>query len=685
MPYIKTIAFSVFLISFVLTGCSEDIYEGDYKPALKSYYLSVSPRDFEFTSGADTKTGSIKSENNWTFSNVPEWLSLTPESGNSDKEFSITSAINEKVSSRTAVFNLSSSVSEWSQQRTITATQEPAAPLFRFVNLENTSLYLNGQSHSITIDVETNLDDLAVKTYGGEGWLNASYRSGQLLITVGANDNDYQRSGRVELWSSSCSMGGTIYITQYKPNLSFNEITSLSFDADGGAKSVKVSSEIPWLASSNESWIEIQPSKGSAGDNQVNVTVLPSYQSGDRNGRVLFYYKDNQSAVDYIPIIQSGRYLNITPKSITMPTEENSSETINIDSNIGWITTECPEWITLNQNSGNAGNSNIKITVSKNNSLNARSGNIVFSDSYSGGIQSKLYVKQNALDLGGQTTLEFSWHQSSLPLEIPLPGEWNATVSDGWISLSDYVGSGNKKISVSVSRNDSEDPRDGTIRLTSEGKRFDIKVIQNGQYLKIDNTSGDFDATGGIMNLTLSSSVDTSYRIDYSSSNENWITVNEINKEEYQLNIASNPSSNERRATFVISPKDTDVNDVLSQGVKVFIKQKGRELLCDVSKIDIRFSGGTSQTYKIKADGKYSISKSNSDTWFTIVSDSETNTFYIVVTENTSTDSRVGYITLSLDNLPQGESKTFVIEVLQVAPGIHVSFGDFNFEDEIIW
>ena len=412
IPYL---ILSLLLVAYI-SGCSEDMYENvnTFKPSLESHYLSVYPRDFEFGNGEETQSGSISTENAWSFTSVPSWLTLSPASGNSDAEFSATSQANETASSRTAVFYLTANGSDWSKRRAITASQYAASPFFEFVDLENNYLYLSGEPHKITINVNTNIEDLATKIAYGEDWLSASYENKQLTITVNGNDEGTQRSGRVELWSSTFSKGGKIYITQYKPNLSFNEITSLSFNADGGTQTVKVSSDLPWLAQSNESWIEISPSNGNEGDNQIKITALPSYQSGNRSGKVLFYHKENQSDVGSISVSQTGRYINVSPSSVTLSASENSSDKISIESNIGWIIDSHPEWLSFSDKSGDRGESTITLTASKNNSLNSRSGTVIIKDSGSGGIESRVSVTQNGLDFGDQTTLEFGWQESTL-------------------------------------------------------------------------------------------------------------------------------------------------------------------------------------------------------------------------------------------------------------------------------
>lgn len=678
---IKYVAITAFALASLLMGCSEDVYEGAYKPSLESHYLSVYPRDFEFGNGEETKTGSITSENTWSFSSIPSWLSLTPSSGNSDADFSIVSKTNESVSNREAVFYVSTNNTTSKIQRTLTASQTGSSPYITFPEYSSSTITLEGKSDYLIIDVSSNIPDLTA-TFS-QSWASATYNSEAKTVNVEiqANETNATRNGTLTVSSTQYSQNVKLTISQLASGVTVLEGIAMSYDADGGSQTRTIKSDLPWTAQTTYPWIEFSPKSGNAGETIMTITTLPSYESDKRIGQIYFYFGNTEKK--YIGITQTGRYLTATPNKITLSANDNSSEKLVIDSNIEWEVTSCPEWLTLSQNNGNVGISNITITAQKNNSLNSRSANIVITDSQSGGITSSIAVTQNGLDFGYDTTLEFSWHQSSIELDIPLPGAWNAAVSDGWITLSDYSGSGNQILFVSVSKNESENPRSGKILFTSEGKTIEVVVVQTGQYIKLDNTSSEFSALGGSLSLMVASSMNTSWEIEYPGTEKNWVHVEKINEEEYAIKIDYNPSSLNRNATFIIRPTDNDVSDIYAQGVKLVIKQSGRTISCETSKISVFASGGTSQTYKISADGKYSIEKMSGDNWYTIVSDTTSQTFYIVVTDNTSNSDRTGHIVLSLSELPNGESVTLDIEVFQYRSGIHITFDDFD--DDTKW
>lgn len=676
---IKLVAITAF--SSLLMGCSEEVYDGAYKPSLESHYLSVYPRDFEFGYGEETKTGSITSGNAWSFTSVPSWLSLTPSSGNSDADFTVASKTNESVSNREVVFYVSTNNTTSKIQRTLTASQTGSSPYITFPEYSSSTITIEGKSDYLIIDVSSNIPDLTAAF--SQSWASVSYNAEAktVNIEIQANETNSSRNGTLTVSSSQYSKNAKLTISQLASGVTVLEGIAMDYDADGGKQTRTIKSDLPWTAQTTYPWIEFSPKSGNAGETTMTITASPSYESEKRIGQIYFYFGDTEKK--YIDITQTGRYLNTTPNIITLSADENSIEVINIESNIGWEVSTCPDWLTLSQDKGNAGIADITITAKKNNSLNSRSGTIIIKDSQTGGITSSITVTQNGLDFDDNTTLEFSWHQSSVNLDIPLPGAWNAAVSDGWITLSEYTGNGNHTLVVSVSKNESENPRSGKILFTSEGKTIEVVVVQSGQYIILDNTSSEFSAMGGNLSLSVASSVNTLWEIEYSSAEKDWVHVEKINDEEFSITVDYNTSSLNRNATFVIRPTDNDVSDFYAQGVKLTIKQFGRTISCETSKISVFASGGTSQTYKISSDGKYSIERQPEDTWYTVVSDSSTQTFYIVVTDNTTNSDRTGIITLSLSDLPNGESVTRSIEVYQYKSGVNISFD--NFEEETVW
>jgi hypothetical protein len=630
----------------------------EWTPSLVGHYLSVSPTSFSFTSYGEIQRGNITSISPWKFDQIPSWLDLTPSSGSSDAEFSITSEANDSTSNRTAIFYLSDATTDDEAfTKAITASQKGATPYINFVN--TASREVSYASQTIELEVSTNIKEPTVSF--SQDWGTVTYNSEKkvILLSLQQNDTDASRSGYV-----SVSVSGTtnkVSVTQHASGITIGEGKTLSFDADGGTQTVNISSDLAWTAKTSCAWLEFSPESGNAGDTKISIKALPSYEATNRSGTIYFYI--GETSRTYVSVSQTGRYIKLSQETASLTSDENAEATVSLDANVAWKVSSFPDWLTISPSQGSIGNSTIKLTATKNNSLNSRSGTIIFSDTSSYGVESKLVVTQEGLTYNIQDAVEFTWRESTKQLDVPYPYNWSAAISDSWFSLSEYSGQGSKTIDVNVEQNNDATPRTGSIIFTYEGQTSKVTIVQQGQYIQLDNTAGEFDAIGGSVSLSLASSVETSWNVNYDNSDEHWVAVTETEPSKYLLNVAYNPSAYERSCTFVVTP--TETASVYQQGVQFQIKQLGRKLSADVSRIDISKAGGETAEYVITSEGSYSIAKDSQDYWYSLVHNASSKSFHLVVATNTSDSDRTGKVTISLTDLPNGESKNIEIEIYQ--------------------
>ncbi len=656
----------------------------NFLPSTEHIQLAVSHNDFDFDSSGGTLSNErITASQDWSFIDVPDWLSISPLSGTGNSEFSLTVGEHNVISSRYAVFFIESQGKDLTVQRRMDVLQLGVNPYISFPESTKT---VSGAAQTISITVDTNIDDAAFTVSHDEyPWVNDITYSNKILgISIDANSTTKSRSITIYLTSDFHNRSSYITITQLPANFDVGESTTIEFDADGGNKTIEINSDLPWRAETYATWVIIDPSSGDGGEtDNVTISTTPSYQTTSRSTNILFFYKDSSTQTDYITIKQTGRYLKVKPDDITISAEGTANNDILIDSNIGWEISSKPDWIVFETLEGSAGESSVSISAIKNNSLTARSGVIRIQDKKGIGLKSTINVTQSGLDFSDMPTLEFNWHASSQPLILSFPGYWNAAVSAGWITLSEYQGTGESEITVSATCNESETERTGSIIFTSEDKSFTVNVVQAGQYIHIDSESGTFNAMGGSLELSVSSSMSTEWSVIYPTETNGWVNIDNSNESTYRITVDYNPSINEREAEFVLQPTDDDASAKYQQGVKYHIKQSGRLLTCNVSELNIFSTGGTSEIYEINSDGPYTISKDAADTWYTLIHKADSNTFYIVTTENSTDQKRTGKISVSLAELPENESFTHEIKILQYGTGINTSFEDY--EDEEIW
>lgn len=661
LTHIKRTKFLVFASVPLLVGCSESINDKPYSPSLVSQYLSVNPRNFEFSNNQDSKNGTVRSDAPWSFSDAPSWLTLSPVSGNSNSEFTMTSQANESITNREAILYVTSNIASSQIQKIITASQIGANPYISFPEFSSSTVSIEGKGENMIIAVESNIQDLTASF--SQPWGNASYNSEtkRISLEIQGNETNVSRDGILTVSSQLYNKTANLTISQLSTGVSVIEGMALEFGADGGSQTRTISSDLAWTAQSSSSWIEFSPTSGDAGETAMTITAFPSYDSDNRTGQIYFYFGDIEKK--YIDVKQSGRFITPNVATCNLKAAEGSEARVILNSSIDWEVSSHPEWLTISPMTGDEGETLLTIIAMENKSFDPRSGNIILNDSQSGNVESTIKVIQDGVEYEDETILEFNWKSSLLPLSIPATTQWTATASENWISLSKYSGNGEESIEVSVTRNDSENSRSGKIVISSEGRNLAIPVVQQGQYITLSSTIGEFDWNGGNLDLYVSSSLDTEHKIKYETEEKDWINITS-NEKEYTISVLQNNSINTRKATMYILPVDEEANENLSQGIKFIISQYGRSLTINTSEIYMGSSGGTSPEYVIEADGNYKIAKQVA-TWFSVSVNKITNTFYVTTTENLSGDVRKGLITISLENLPSDETLEKTVTLIQ--------------------
>lgn len=142
----KSILYIIQIIAILgLTGCQDDFdTNGNLEPSLSVHWLRPSQTNFDsYLPSAFSETFSIESiETPWKFSDVAEWISLTPSSGSASA--SVTLSVQENKSAinpRTAIFYLQSNDSDWTYSRAMSVSQAKATPT---LSVNETSLSFRG-------------------------------------------------------------------------------------------------------------------------------------------------------------------------------------------------------------------------------------------------------------------------------------------------------------------------------------------------------------------------------------------------------------------------------------------------------------------------------------------------------------------------------------------------------------
>lgn len=670
------------IFALIICGCNKDTFgNGSFSsyPSIYPEYLRV----YWGTFNNNQIECKIYSTGAWSISPLPDWLHASEMSGTTNKSVLFTCDENTTNGKRTAYFYVEAKNHDWSRKQRCYIYQNWVAVLSVDATYKNQLNCVIPKGGTFTIPVNTNLDDIQVVAKSGSSvssWVTTSYDAtkNELKLVVAPNYSGLDRSADVTISSKSVSIIDKFSIKQLFGINTFTDLSDVLFDADGGSEKRGISASVDWTAkASDQTWFSISPTAGEANlKDTLTITALPNYGYSKRDGGIHLFKGNTTSGYTSLILVKQGaRFIRLTTDKVNLDVD-GGSQTLSVESNVDWEIKSKPDWLNVDITNGRY-NGVITLSAAPNQSLLARSGvirvcdvNVKYEYSFAIVEQAPVTITTNAL--------RFPWYESLQKVPIEFPQEWSAVTSGGWISMSSYSGNGPTEILVSTTRNDEENARTGSITFLSEGKSYTVEVAQDGQYITIDDTSGEVSPAGGNIELFVSSTVDFTRQIDYdpndTQTSNDWVTVTNDDKGNNTISVAANPSTHPRSATLRLVPVNPD-SKYGSDGVMFRIKQKGRDLMADVSKVLLLPEGGTTTQYAYAADGEVLFTMPTLP-WISVVVDKVTKSFYFVCGENNEGEIRNAELTIKLLDLPNGEEKSIVIPITQYPYGKTIIVGD---------
>jgi hypothetical protein len=569
----------------------------------------------------------------WKIENDVEWIKLSSKSGTSGATVGVD--VNENSSadeSRLGVFYVEGDVSDFDYKAAVSVTQGVATP---YLSPDKSELNITGATGNYEVAVSSNFSWTASCS---DSWLTVMKSENGVVISVSSNETTSYRTATISFFHNLAVVSEQITVRQAPASVTAST-ESITFNNTASSVELKINSEAAWTAYSNDSWIEISPSTGSAGSSTLKISASENTSISERTGYVIITVGNDQRI--QIPVKQKGIYIEVD-KSILSFDASGGDQTITISSNTSWIITDCPSWVKLSKTSG-SGNATVTITVSDN--PNASTRNATISVTQEGmTIGSSIYLEQNGKSFEiYASSLSFSDKAGTQSVNIKTDGTWSAKTDDSWISVNPNSATGSSSLSITVTENTSDDERNGSIAVTMGNTTLYIYVNQKGKYLTISNSLLTSTSKGGTIDITVSTNDSWTAYVDGGAS---WITLSQTSGEEtakISATISDNPSVNQRSAYVVIATTH-------DQSVRAQINQSARYLTIDHNAITFFYKGGTSEAITVSTDGTYSVSSKES--WLNI--NKSENTFTVTASENKTGVIRSGVVTVALTDLKEG-------------------------------
>lgn len=164
----------------------------------------------------------------------------------------------------------------------------------------------------------------------------------------------------------------------------------MNFTATSGNSVLAIKSNMPWTATSSQTWCTLNPASGEAGTKQIAVTVTENSTGATREAAITI---TAGSLSKEVKVIQETVNFSIGTKEYNIESA-GGDIVVNIQSSSAFTSTIQQEWITLKSTS--ADKKTITYTVAENSSIIPRKGTIAF---VSGNISDTVKVQQSARSL----------------------------------------------------------------------------------------------------------------------------------------------------------------------------------------------------------------------------------------------------------------------------------------------
>jgi hypothetical protein len=349
---------------------------------------------------------------------------------------------------------------------------------------------------TITIPYKGSTDSIVINSNAtwavasDQQWLTVSAASGtgndSLIFTAVANQSSIPRTALVTV-SAEGALDQTITVLQ-EANLALLTVDEnyLNIGADEGSMaSVKVTSNITWNVTSNQSWL------------------IPGSALGTGNDTLIFTAKANPSTIlrfatvtisaegvanQIITVLQeaAAATLTVLEKNVSIGPDEGSTASAIVTSNTNWTTTSNQQWLTINSATG-TGNGTLIFTANANPSIIPRVATVTVSTE--GLTPQTITITQEAVYtsstlLVSPTLVIIAADEgstASVIIAAKLP--WTATSSETWLTKTPGNGIGNDTLVFTSKANLSSYDRPARVIITATDASVQtITVIQLAKF-----------------------------------------------------------------------------------------------------------------------------------------------------------------------------------------------------------
>lgn len=262
---------------------------------------------------------------------------------------------------------------------------------------------------------------------------------------------------------------------------------NLQIGNEGGKLIVKVTANCQWNAKSDNDWMTVSPSEHT-GNGELTITIKESKDKEKREGHINI---SGGGKTPKIKVVQEPfkSVLQASTDSIRIGADGGNSD-VTITSNIAWEANSDSPWCSVDKPKGN-GNDNMKITVTPNNLLEARTAIVSISGE---GEVVRIKVNQDAqpphLIISPEDSLTFNAVGGQQTFTVTSNVSWTISSNEVWCHVDKDSGEGDDVITVSLESWEDVSARRAVIFVQSAHLNKTLSIIQQGRNTPVIDDNG---------------------------------------------------------------------------------------------------------------------------------------------------------------------------------------------------
>ena len=239
--------------------------------------LALNPSVIEIPATGGTVKTKVLCSVAWSATTV-EWATINPAEGEGDTEVEIT--VGENNSVETLEQKIEFSNGQKTEQLTVRRLGRAPKPIS--INPASIEAPTTGDKYTITVTSEL---DWTVQN--SCSWVSTENKTaGKIDVVVAEYSASRGNETQAELVFSNGEAQTTLVIKQEAPYLTI-DIESLEISDDGGYQTVIITTNVPWTASTDVTWLSLSSSTG-LGNNYITVYIDAADSKSTTTGKVTF-------------------------------------------------------------------------------------------------------------------------------------------------------------------------------------------------------------------------------------------------------------------------------------------------------------------------------------------------------------------------------------------------------------